>query len=178
MKTVRIFLFALTLFTVGAIQAQKVGVRAGLNIANVSGSDVVENKSLIGLHVGVFKEITIVPEIFFLQPELQYSMQGYKIEEEDFSLGYFNIPLLGKVYIAKVLSVEAGPQIGFKVNDNLEGDLADNIKTFETSFVGGLGYNFPLGLSINARYGLGLTDIVKDSNVKNSVFQIGAAFKF
>ncbi len=178
MKTAKIFLFGFILFSLGTIQAQKVGVRAGLNIANISGSNLVNNKSLIGMHVGVFKEITIVPEIFFLQPELQYSMQGYKIEDEDFSLGYLNIPVLAKVYVAKVLSFEAGPQIGFKVNDNLDGDLGDEINSFDTTFVGGIGYNFPLGLSINARYGLGITKIVKDQDGTNSVFQIGAAFKF
>lgn len=178
MKLAKVFLLGVIIFSSGILQAQKVGIRAGLNIANVSGSDVTDNKSLLGVHFGVFKEITIVPEILFLQPELQYSMQGYKLGDEEYSLGYLNIPVLAKVYVAKVLSFEAGPQVGFKVNDNFDRELGEKIRNFESSLVAGIGYNFPLGLSVNARYGMGLTEIVEESNFKNSVFQLGAAFKF
>ena len=83
------------------------------------------------------------------------------------------------MYVVKTFSLEAGPQIGFKINDNLDvPEGGDEIKTFDTAFVGGLGFNFPMGLSINARYALGLSEIVKDSDAKNQVIQLGAAFKF
>lgn len=178
MKLSKNLFLALLVFTFATTQAQKVGIRAGLNISNITGSDAVDTKPLTGVYFGVFKEITLVPEIFYLQPELQYSMQGYKSGDTKFSIGYVNIPVLAKVYAIKTFSLEAGPQIGLKVNDNFEGNDGDNIKTFDTAFVGGLGYNFPMGLSINARYAMGLSEIVKDSNFKNQVIQLGAAFKF
>ncbi len=178
MKVVKIVFISLCLFTIQSkVNAQKVGIRAGLNISNVSGAEG-DTKPLTGFHLGVFKEITIVPELFFLQPELQYSMQGYQVGDTKLSIGYINIPVLAKVYILKTFSLEAGPQIGFKINDNFEGDTGKDIKTFDTAIVGGLGYNFPMGLSLNARYALGLSEIVKDSGLKNQVIQLGAAFKF
>jgi hypothetical protein len=85
MKVIKIMFFSLCLvvFT-STVQAQKIGARAGLNIANVTGGDGTDTKPLTGIYAGVFKEITIVPLIFFLQPELQYSSQGYKIGETDY----------------------------------------------------------------------------------------------
>ena len=178
MNVIKIIFFGLCLvvFT-STVQAQKVGVRAGLNISNVSGD--ADTKPLTGFYAGVFKEITLVPELLFLQPELQYSMQGYKSGDTKVSIGYLNIPVMAKVYIIKTFSLEAGPQIGFKVNDNLEVPEGENeIETFDTAFAGGLGLNFPFGLGINARYVMGLSEIVKDSDAKNQVIQLGASFKF
>ena len=178
MKVVKIMFFSMCLIAFSStVQAQKVGVRAGLNISNVRGYP--DTKPLTGFYAGVFKEITLVPELFFLQPELQYSMQGYKSGDTKVSIGYLNIPVLAKVYIIKTFSLEAGPQIGFKVNDNLDVPEGGNeIETFDTAFTGGLGLNFPFGLGINARYVMGLSEIVKDSEAKNQVIQLGASFKF
>lgn len=178
MKTFTIALCSALLFSTFQAQAQKVGIRAGLNISNVSGSDAGDTKPLTGFHVGVFKEITLVPELFFLQPELQYSMQGYKANDTNYSISYINIPVLAKVYALKTFSLEAGPQIGFKVSDNFPGSTGDDIKTFDTALAGGLGFNFPFGLGISARYMMGLSEIAKDKDSKNQVIQLGASFKF
>ncbi len=178
MKVIKVLSFTMFILAISTtVQAQKVGVRAGITISNVSGD--ADTKPLTGFYAGVFKEITLVPELVYLQPELQYSMQGYKVEDTKVSIGYLNIPVLAKVYVVKTFSLEAGPQVGFKINDNLDVPEGGNeIKTFDTAFVGGLGFNFPMGLSINARYALGLSEIIKDSDAKNQVIQLGAAFKF
>ncbi len=85
MKTLKIVLIAVCIAAmIPSAQAQKVGVRAGLNIATVTGDDFGDAKPLTGFYLGVFKEITIVPELFFLQPELQYSMQGFKSEDTNY----------------------------------------------------------------------------------------------
>jgi len=179
MKVLKIVLTAVCIAAmIPSAQAQKVGVRAGLNIATVTGDAFGDTKPLTGFYLGVFKEITIAPELFFLQPELQYSMQGFKSDDTNYAISYINIPILAKVYIMKTISLEAGPQAGFKISDNFPGDSGDDIKTFDTAFVGGLGFNFPMGLSLNARYALGLSEIAKDSDAKNQVIQLGAAFKF
>ncbi|WP_298222258.1 porin family protein [Flavobacterium sp.] len=182
MKVLKIVLLGMCVAAaIPSAQAQKFGVRAGLTIANVSGdgfgSDV---KPLTGVYAGVFKEITIVPELFFLEPEVQYSMQGFKTNDTNYSIGYINVPVLAKVYILKTLSLEAGPQVGFKINDNFPDSAGDDtkIETIDTAIAGGIGLNFPIGLSINARYAMGLSDIVKDVDGKNQVIQVGAAFKF
>jgi hypothetical protein len=179
MKVIKIMFFSLCLvaFT-STVQAQKIGVRAGLNIANVTGGDGTDTKPLTGIYAGVFKEITIVPLIFFLQPELQYSSQGYKMGDTDYSINYINLPVMAKVYALKMFSLEAGPQVGFKISDNIDIPEGGNeIKTVDTAFAGGLGLNFPFGLGINARYVMGLSEISKGGG-KNQVIQLGASFKF
>ncbi len=165
---------------VPSVNAQKFGVRAGLNIATVSGDGYGDVKPLTGFYAGVFKEITVVPELFFIQPEVQYSMQGFKSNDTDYTIGYINIPVMARVYFLKLLSLEAGPQVGFNISDNFPEVAGEKIKveTIDTAIAGGVGLNFPLGLSINARYVMGLSEIVKDSEAKNQVLQLGASFKF
>ena len=86
MKVIKVLSFTMFMLAISTtVQAQKVGVRAGINISNVSGD--ADTKPLTGFYAGVFKEITLVPELVYLQPELQYSMQGYKVEDTKVSIG-------------------------------------------------------------------------------------------
>ena len=59
---------------------------------------------------------------------------------------------MAKVYAVKMFSLEAGPQVGFKISDKIDVPEGGNeIKTVDTAFAGGLGLNFPFGLGINAQ---------------------------
>lgn len=177
MKILKTALLALTLTVfVPSAQAQKIGVRAGVNYANVSGDQ--DTDAMTGFYAGLFKEVTLVPELLFLQPEVQYSMQGFKTNDTDYRIGYINVPVVAKVYLLKLLSLEAGPQVGFKISDNFPDNQADDLKTVDMGIAGGVGLNFPFGLSVNARYVQGFTDIYDGQDGKNQVLQLGAAFKF
>lgn len=177
MKILKTAFLALGLIALSpSLEAQKIGVRAGLNYANVSGD--ADTDAMTGFYAGLFKEVTLVPELFFLQPEVQYSMQGFKANDTDYTIGYVNVPVVAKVYLLKLISLEAGPQIGFKVSDNFPGDSGDELKTVDMGIAGGVGLNFPFGLSVNARYVQGFTDIYDEQDGKNQVLQLGAAFKF
>jgi hypothetical protein len=162
--------------------AQKIGVKAGANLATLSGGNDSSIGSRTGFYVGAFKEMKLIPELLFLQPEIQYSSQGFSSDipgiKSDSSIDYINIPIVAKVYFLKLFSIEAGPQFGFKVGDNFEGAASDNIETFDLAGAFGLNLNFPMGLSINTRYVMGFSEVIKDTNQKTSVFQVGAAFKF
>lgn len=177
MKALKIIFLAMCMVTlIPAVHAQKFGVRAGVNYANITGD--AETDPMTGFYAGVFKEVTLVPALVFLEPGIHYSMQGYKFEDKDYTIGYINLPILAKVYVVKLFSLEAGPQVGFKINDNFEGDTGDDIKTVDMGIAAGLGLNFPLGLSVNLRYIHGFTDVFEDVDAKNQVLQLGAAFKF
>jgi hypothetical protein len=179
MKIAKSIFFIMFLFIItSTIHAQKFGVRAGLNLAEVTGNDFGNTEPLTGVYVGFFKEITLVPKLFYLQPELQYSSQGFKTADTNYSINYINIPVVAKVYVLKMFSLEAGPQVGVKISDNFPGKSGDDINTFDTAIVGGLGFNFPFGLGLNARYISGLSKIEKNSDAKNKVIQLGASFKF
>lgn len=182
MKLFKILLLAVIITAVSNTgSAQKTGVKAGANFATLSGGNDSSIGLRTGFYVGAFKEFKIVP-LLFLQPEIQYSSQGFSSDilgiKSDSSIDYLNIPIVAKVYVLKIVSFEAGPQFGFKVGDNIDGPASDDIETFDFAGVIGLNLNLPLGLSINTRYVMGFSEVIKNTDLKTEVFQIGAALKF
>ena len=118
-------------------QEAKFGVKGGLNIANLnfSGDGAPSTSSLVGFHIGGFTEIK-VSDKFFIQPEVMYSTQGakFKMSEDgltlnSFKLGYINLPVMAKYYVAEKFNLELGPQIGFltsaKANASASGTTVD-----------------------------------------------------
>jgi opacity protein-like surface antigen len=202
MKKITLSIIAVLAFGFTNAQETKFGVKGGLNIANFGG-DAEDTKSLIGFHVGGFAEFKL-SEKFAIQPELLYSAQGAKIEEsfedESFesklSLGYLNIPVMAKFYVAEGFSLEAGPQIGFllsaksKWEETFEGetvsgdtDVKDAYKSIDFGVNFGAGYNFTENLSAGVRYNLGLSNIAEnedgdDFKLTNNVFSISIGYKF
>lgn len=198
MKKVILTAFVLGTITTAVAQQQvKFGPKAGLNFANLSGLNDSEMKT--SFHVGAVAEIKF-NEKFSIQPEVVYSAQGTKYTETFPVLGtvetslnndYINIPILAKYYIVDGFSVEAGPQVGFlmKSESKVEGgsgsvttDSKDSFKSTDFGLGLGLAYDLPVGLFVNARYNLGLSDIRENTSagdaVKNNVIQVGIGYKF
>ena len=174
MKSLKIVLLAVFIMLVSnTVSAQKWGIRAGANFSDISG-DGWDTDVKTGLYVGVYKEIPLVKSLLFIQPEVQYSQEGFETNFGDAKIDYLTVPVLAKVYVVKLLSFETGPQFGFLVNDN---DFSD-ANSFVPSWAFGTSLNLPLGLSINARYISALNDTYDSISGKNQVFQIGAAFQF
>lgn len=193
MKKVILAAFVLGTCTAAIAQQQlKFGPKAGVNFANLSGVDNTEMKT--GFHVGAVAEINF-NEKFSIQPEVIYSAQGAKgmlnnIEGKA-NLDYINIPILAKYYIVDGFSVEAGPQVGFLVkaegkgtvnNVSVTTDVKDNFKSTDFGLGFGLAYDLPVGMFVNARYNLGLSDIRNNTSsgdaIKNNVIQVGIGYKF
>ncbi|MDR6844781.1 porin family protein [Flavobacterium granuli] len=174
MRSLKILLLSAFIVLVSnAVSAQSWGVRAGANISDVSGNGLDTNAKT-GLYVGVYREIPMVKSLLFIQPELQYSQEGFETDGfGDAKIDYLTVPVLAKVYALKLLSFETGPQFGFVVSDNV-----DDLNNFVPSWAFGTSLNLPLGLSINARYITGLDDTFEHIDAKNQNFQIGAAFQF
>lgn len=176
MRSLKILLLSAFLMLVSnTVSAQKFGIRAGVNFSDIN-ADGWDSDAKTGLYVGVYKEIPLVKGILFIQPEVQYSQEGFSTNIDDVKVDYLTVPILAKVYVAKLLSFETGPQFGFLVNDNDFGDA----NSFVPSWAFGTSLNFPFGLSINARYVSGLDDTFDNPTLsgKNQVFQLGAAFQF
>lgn len=160
---------------VNSVNAQGWGVRAGVNISNLSGSNLDNIESQIGGYAGLYKQFGIIPKILYIQPEIQYSKQGFDTPSKSYDLNYIQVPIEAKVYFLKILSVETGPQFGFLVSDN-----ADNgdFNSFDPAWNFGLNFNLPFGLSIGGRYIASFNDVADGINAKNQVIQLGAGFKF
>ncbi|HEU4497529.1 MAG TPA: porin family protein [Flavobacterium sp.] len=171
------------------------GVKGGVNFATVTGDDFDSPDSRTSFHVGVVGELPIA-DIFSLQVEALYSGQGFKSNIDggvaggdgkiEYQLDYINVPVLAKLYATKGLSFEVGPQFSFKVNEEIDtnptgnsGDIeTDEVRNFDFGVAAGLTIQTDMGLFATGRYTYGLTDIIKDSDVNHSVFQIGIGYKF
>ncbi len=193
MKKIILAAFVLGTCTAAVAQQQlKFGPKAGVNFANLSGVDNSEMKT--GFHVGAVAEIKF-NEKFSIQPEVVYSAQGTKTMINNIqgkvNIDYINVPILAKYYIVDGFSVEAGPQVGFLVkaegkgtiNDvSVSSDIKDNFKSTDFGLGLGLAYDLPVGMFVNARYNLGLSDIRNNTSsgdaVKNNVIQVGIGYKF
>ena len=176
-------LFTVILFSISMLQLNaqtlKIGVKAGLNYANLNGSDI-QTDAITSYHAGLVAEIGLLNS-FSIQPELLYSTQGasYKnaIDEYQNELGYLSIPVMMKLYVTKSLSLEAGPQASFLLSKKDEFNLND-YNTFDFSANAGIGLKITKSLFAQARYSLGLTEISKNADAKNSVVQVSVGFMF
>jgi hypothetical protein len=117
-----------------------------------------------------------------------YSGQGASDTKEGggrIKLDYITLPVLAKFPIAKNLSLEAGPQVGFlisgKYKTNDSNEKIPGLKTIDFGLDAGLEYELNNGVFFQARYNLGLTDIgyAGDNNrASNSVIQFSIGKQF
>ncbi|SEH32787.1 porin family protein [Chryseobacterium culicis] len=164
------------------------GLKAGLNISNISNSDL---NSKAGFYGGVFANIPVAQD-FSVQPEVLYSGMGAKFKansDTKVNLDYISIPFMLQYNALPNLYLEAGPQFSFLVNSKFKNnsnsaDAKDIFKTFDFGIGLGAGYYFTQNIGITARYVAGLTDVAKnrpdlsEDKAKNGVFQLGLAYKF
>jgi len=175
------------LFLTQALFAQgfQIGVKAGANISNFTGGsfDSLGKKALVSYHAGAFIRFKFGNNLA-LQPEVVFSSQGaqlkYQGSEKDFKIGYVNIPILLQYEMNSGFYLEAGPQFGFKVDENLPYETTENFaKSSDIAIALGLGYHSHIGLGIDARYNIGVSQVGDfqatnvDPNFKNGVIQIG-----
>ncbi len=185
----KLFFAALVaVFAMSSMNAQTFGVKAGLNMANFTGSDVSGTASKIGANVGVFARFEISDEFTF-QPELSFSMQGAQDKNNSklkINANYLNLPLMAKYEVAEGFRLVAGPQVGFLMSAKAtDGDNSTDVKDGYKSIDFGLGlgaeYELESGLFFDFRYNLGLTsldDSSANADVKNAVLQLGLGYSF
>jgi hypothetical protein len=179
-------------------QSPSVGIRAGVNLADLSFSsetEVTDSKNLTGLVAGVFVTVPL-NDIVAFQPEALFSMQGTKFsdggETARIKLDYFQVPLLGRFKLGKgsPVAVLVGPTLGFRTRakidvegalDDFDEDFEDEIKRFDLGLVTGVGVDVGR-LVLDGRYTWGLTNIAKDSSdpgtAKHRVFSASVGVRF
>jgi hypothetical protein len=185
------------LFVLGSLsafsQAQvAIGIKGGLNFANIDASSLnAAYNSRTGYHGGAFVLVKLGK--IGIQPELIYSKQGSTVRinsvDIESNYNYFNIPIVLKLYTVAGINIQVGPQFGFASGDipytavTGQGQtvtLYDKLKGSDISAALGLGWDAPFGLTFDARYNLGLTKINEGAlakDVKNQVIQISVGYK-
>jgi hypothetical protein len=158
------------------------GLHTGLNLADVSMSSDVSTSSTLGYVLGGTYDVPLAPDFSFL-PGAQLVQRGFGFDvgttEVDLKMTYLEFPLMFQARFtgASVIPfVMGGPVVGVKLSTSCSvagGDCTvtndQKVKTLEMGLELGGGVIFPLangaGLSLLARYHLGLTKVIdNDSN--------------
>ena len=163
-----------------AMQAQGInfGIKAGANFANLNGD--LDTDGITSFHAGAVLELNLIP-VFSVQAEGLFSSQGAEYENElgavtDIDLSYISVPVMAKYYIVpSKLSLMAGPQFSFLVD---EAEEALDSESFDMAAAGGVELKIIAGLFAQARYTIGLTNVNKDVDSKNAVFQLSVGYYF
>ena len=185
-KTILVATLLFSALTTIQAQSVKLGLKAGLNYANQTGAAITINGqnyktgALSSYHAGLVAELRLFKGLA-VQPELLYSTQGatYKNALGDITnkVGYLAIPVMIKIGLSKSISLELGPQASFLLSEKDNVALSKS-NTFDFSVTGGLGLKVTKSIFLQARYGLGLTEISKEAQIKNSVVQVSAGILF
>ena len=112
------------------------------------------------------------------------------------SVSALNVPVLANVYVWKGLALKAGiqPQFLLSANNTVKVeakgktlvdediDLKEGCNSVSLSVPVGASYDFPFGLTVDARYNIGITNVAKydDNKVigKHNMFQVTVGYKF
>jgi hypothetical protein len=161
----------------------QLGLKGGINVSNFTGStfENVDKKALLGFHGGAFLSLLFGDHVA-LQPEALFSTQGARVStvngNERWRVNYLNVPVNLKFRFNGGFYLEAGPQVGFKLSENIPNqsteDFAENM---DFSVNAGLGFHGKSGLGIGGRYVLGISKVgnLDDDDFDNPRFRNGVA---
>ena len=167
--------------------------KVGVTLATISSDD---SKFKFGMAAGIEGQYQL-NNWFGLSAAVMYSQQGAKAKNYDLKLNteYINIPVMAKFYVTKGLSLNVGLQPGFMTKAKAKGDgrtidVKSNCNKVDFSIPMSIAYEFENGLSFEARYATGLTNVGKDVfdssssswdkayKNKNEVFMLTVGYKF
>lgn len=171
----------------------KIGPKVGVNLANLSGTQTFENVSMkTSLNGGVVFNMrwgqrhlssAFGTGFFGIQPEMLFSMQGANVDGKSVNLNYLMVPVMIKFYATECFNIEMGPEFALLISDpgkvNREMftyDLRNLSGGKDVALAIGMGYDFDFGLSINARYNYGISQLAGNLPWKNSVIQISLSW--
>ncbi|KAA9036337.1 PorT family protein [Ginsengibacter hankyongi] len=190
MKKFSVLVLSLCLLTTVHAQHAHLGIKGGVNIANLHYNNNTTTDAKVGLNLGVLAHIHTSSKKWAIQPELLYSLEGAnsKIDQEGtahINLNYLNVPILLQYMFDNGFRLEGGPQIGFLLSAKTKvGDVTVNNKGFQSTAVSiplGVGYLTSSGFGLDARYVFGLTNINDNKNgptIQSNVFQLGIFYQF
>jgi len=195
MKKILLFVAVIALCSSTFAQDVKFGLKGGLNFANFAGDDP-DGDVKTDIYLGGFLRVKLTETLDF-QPELIYSRQGMKVDEDGvdgkWKTNYLNLPLLLRTNLFQSENFHGvfGPQLGFHLGSEVEGSEGDVTQSIDVDdMMGGLDLSLAFGFeydindqfSIGLRYNLGLSEIIDhedlESDAKHSVFQLGASISF
>lgn len=199
--------FLLAIFMPCILNAQ-LGIKAGVNFANVTKASSINNSSKSGFHAGIF----LAPStkgVIGSRTELIFSRQGYNFKTStntgNVNLDYIMLPQYMTINITKYFQLQLGGQMAILLNAKADsttsgpampgaaGKMMSFYNKFDFGYGGGLEIHPVSGLILGARVNISLGNLYKDMattapgqtpsfvpkvNVKNNVFQVFAGWRF
>ena len=184
------------------ISAQlSIGLKAGLNFANVTNTAGFNNDSRTGYMIGGY--ISSKPKkILGFRSELILSRQGYDYKTNtstgNVNLDYLLLPQLITLNFTKKVQLHVGGQAAFllnatvdSTNGNNNGSLFDYFNRFDYGLVGGVEVSPILGFFVGGRVNVSFNSVNKEPSsggnwpgfiprldAKNNVVQLYAGWRF
>ena len=197
-------IIAIILFAPSFMFAQ-LGVKAGLNFANVTNANEINSSTETGYHAGLFLQGP-VKKFLSSDTELLYSKQGYNYETMEntgiVNLDYLVLHQFLVLNFTKFIQVQAGGQIAYLLNAKVDStqvstgnssvdDILDIVNRFDYGLSGGVEVH-PLDMivaGIRVNYSLGqlykvpepgeeVPAFYPDIDAKNNLFQVYVGIKF
>lgn len=158
----------------------KFGVKGGINLANISGTDT-DFEIRQGMIIGASVDFSLPMLPIGVESGVYYTQKGAEFENIDYKIDYIEVPVLAKVSLGPPGPISphliVGPTVGFMVNSEIEDSAGNTLNvddtTTEIEFGGlaGVGADFNVGLAqLNAqiRYNYGFTKVYEDSDDGNN----------
>ena len=166
-----------------------IGIKGGVNLYNINNDNDLKYDSKVGYNFGLLGHIHL-NQYFAVQPELVYSVQGAKYtvnnSTTNYNLSYINVPVLVQYMFDNGIRLQAGPQLGILIAAKSKSgsttiDNKENLKPIDLALSVGAGYIYPpVGLGIDVRYNIGLSNINNTGDVTstNRGLQLGLFYIF
>jgi hypothetical protein len=198
-------LMILILTLLPMILSAQIGLKGGINFANITKVSSINNSSNTGYAFGLF----IAPKpkgLFGFQSEIDYSKQGYNFDTNtnsgNVNLEYLLLPQLSTINITKFVQIQLGAQVAFLLNakateSNTGSGNYDKLMNYynrvDYGLAGGLEIHPFKGLLVGGRYYLSLGNMYKNLqssapgtvpsfipsvNVKNNVLNLYLGWHF
>lgn len=181
-------LLSLLLTVPGYLFAQ-IGLKAGLNFANVTKASSINNSSRAGFHAGIF--LGSSKGIIGSRTELIFSRQGYNYKtgqkNGNVNLDYIMLPQYMSINITKYFSIQLGGQMGILLNAKADSNsssssaspaspgtgtpydkMMDYYNKFDYGYGGGIEIHPVSGLLIGARVNISLSKLYDFSSYSSS----------
>ena len=183
-----------------------IGIKGGINFANVTNASSFGGSNRTGFNAGVF--LNIGKSIIGSRTEILFSQQGYSYSNDSASgtvtHNYISLAQLLAINITKYVQLQLGFQTGYllnaKVNDNQStgNASADKILSlynrFDYGFTGGLEIHPYKGILFGARYNVSFSNLYKTTytdslgtpspystqgvDFKNNIVQVFVGYRF
>jgi hypothetical protein len=139
------------------------GIKGGLLVAHLQG-DVAAYTNLQkrqSYHAGFYSQFSVTDN-FSIQPEVLYTRKGFKYDDTDTRLDYFDVPVLASFRVLDNISLLAGPQVSVLMT------VKENDREMDKEFYNSFDYGAAAGiegrlsfLRLGARYVRSFHDIYK-----------------